>query len=119
VLPSSAIKEKAEALVVARKKTGLYVNADKTKWMVTHRDQNARQSHSMKISSSSFERVEELKYLGTHQNYIQEIKNRLKSANACYHWVQNLLSYSLLSKNIKIKIHRIIILPVVVYGCET
>jgi len=55
----------------------------------------------------------------TNQNYIQEvIKSRLKLGNACYHLVQNLLSSSLLSKNLKVKIHRTIILPVVVYGCE-
>ena len=48
-----------------------------------------------------------------------EIKSRLKSGNACCHSVQNLLSSSLLSKNLKIKIYRIIILPVVLYGCET
>jgi len=39
--------------------------------------------------------------------------------NACYHSVQSLLSSRLLSKNLKIKLYRIIILPVVVYGCET
>jgi len=56
----------------------------------------------------------------TNQNSIQEeIKSRLKSGNACYHSVQNLLSSSLLSKNLKIKIYRIIILPVALYGCET
>jgi hypothetical protein len=56
----------------------------------------------------------------TNQNSIQEeIQGRLKSRNACYHSVQNLLSYSLLSKNLKIKIYRTIILPVVLYGCET
>jgi len=50
----------------------------------------------------------------TNQNSIQEeIKSRLKSGNACYHSVQNLLSSSMLSKNFKIKIHRTIILPVV------
>ena len=43
----------------------------------------------------------------------------LKLGNACYHSVQNLLSSSLLSKNLKIKIYRTIILPVVFYGCET
>ena len=43
----------------------------------------------------------------------------LKSGNVCYHSVQNPLSSSLLSKNIKIKIYSTIILPVVVYGCET
>jgi len=56
----------------------------------------------------------------TNQNSIQEeIKSRLRSGNACYHSVQNLLSSRLLSKNLKTKIYRIIILPVVLYGCET
>ena len=32
--------------------------------------------------------------------------------------MQNLLSSSLLSKKLKIKIYRTIILPVVLYGCE-
>ena len=39
--------------------------------------------------------------------------------SACYHSVQNLLSSRLLSKNLKIKIYRTIILPVILYGCET
>jgi hypothetical protein len=43
----------------------------------------------------------------------------LNSGNACCHLVQNLLSSSLLSKNIKIRICKTIILPVVLYGCET
>ena len=56
----------------------------------------------------------------TNQNSIQEeIQNRLKSGNACYHSVQNLLSSNLLSNNLKIKIYITIILPVVLYGCET
>ena len=63
--------------------------------------------------------MEDLKYLKTtltNQNSIQEeIKNRLKSGNACFHSVQNLLPSSLLSKNLKIKIHRTIILPVVFF----
>ena len=67
--------------------------------------------------------MEEFKYLGTtltNQNSIQkEIKSRLKLGNACHHSVQNLLSSSLLLKNLKIKIYRTIILPVVLYGCET
>ena len=49
----------------------------------------------------------------------EEIKSRLKSGNACYHSVQNLLSSSLLFINLKIKIFRTIILPVVLYVCET
>ena len=50
---------------MASKEIGLEVNADKPKYMVMSRDQNAGESHSMKIDNSSFERVEEFKYLGT------------------------------------------------------
>ena len=75
----------------------------------------------MRIDNSTFEGVKEFKYLGTaltNQNSIaEEVKSRLKSGNACYHSVQNLLSSRLLSKNLKIKIYRTVILPVVVYGC--
>jgi hypothetical protein len=91
--------------------------------MVMSRNQNAGQNHDIKIDSKSFERVEEFKYLGTtltNRNSIhEEIKSRLKSGNACYHSVQNLSSSSLKPKNMKIKIYRTIILPVVLYGCET
>ena len=55
----------------------------------------------------------------TYQNSIrEETGSRLKSRNACYHSVQNLLPSSLLSKNINITIYRTIILPVVLYGCD-
>ena len=79
----------------------------------------------MKTDNSSVERVEVFKYLGTtltNKNFIQEeIKSRLKLGNACYYSVQNLLSSSLLSKKLKINIlvYRTIILPVVLFGCET
>src|SRR5215813_11437482 len=117
------VKENAEALVVATKEIGLEVNADKTKYMVMSRDRNAGRDDSVKTDNSFIERVEEFKYLGTmltDQNYIQEeIKSRLKLRNACYYSVQNRLSSSLLSKKLKIKIYRTIILHVVLYGCET
>ena len=47
------------------------------------------------------------------------IKCRLKAGNSCYYSVQTLLSSILLSKNLKFKINNTIILPVVLYGCET
>jgi hypothetical protein len=98
------VKENAEASVVATKEIRLEVNADKTKYTVMSRDQNAGRSHSMKTNNSSFERVEEFKYFETtvtNQNSIQvEIKGRLKSGNACCHSVQNILTFSLISKNL-------------------
>jgi len=58
------VKENADTLIVASKEIRLEVNADKTKYMVMSRDQNAGQSNSMKSDSNFFERVEEFKYLG-------------------------------------------------------
>jgi hypothetical protein len=49
----------------------------------------------------------------------EEIKSRLNSGNACYPSVHSLLSSRLLSRNVKVKIYKTIILPVVLYGCET
>ena len=110
-------------MIVVSKETGLEVSGDKAKYVFRSRGQNAGRSYSLDIDRRSFESVEKLKYLGTTlktQNSIQEeIKSRLKSGNACYHSVQNLLSSSLLSKNLEIKIYRTMILPVVLYGCGT
>jgi hypothetical protein len=67
--------------------------------------------------------VSQFKYLGTtvtNQNFIQEeIKRRLISGNTLYHSVQNRLSSRLLSETVKVGIYKTIILPVVLYGCET
>jgi hypothetical protein len=91
--------------------------------MLVSRDQNSGQNGDIEIGNRSFENVSQFKYLGmtvTNQNLIQEeIKKGLNSDNACYHLFQNILSSHLLSKNVKVRICKTIILPVVLYGCET
>jgi len=90
---------------------------------VHDRDQNAGQNYNVKTRNNSLENVKQLKYLEatlTNQNSVPaEVKSRVKSGNACYHSVQNLLSSSLLFQNTKVNIYRTIILSVVLYGRET
>ena len=92
-------------MILASKEIGLEVNADKTKYMVMSRVQDAGRSNNINTNNRSFERMEVFKYLGiilTNQNYIQEeMKSGLKSGNACHHSVQSFLSSSLLSKKFK------------------
>ena len=65
------------------------------------------------INGKTIEQVRDFNYLGCN------IKCRLKAGNPCYYSVQTLLSSRLIPKNLKIKIYKTIILPVVLYGCET
>jgi hypothetical protein len=99
------------------------VNPEKTKYILMSRSQKIGQKYSIKIANRSFEDVAKFRYLGTtltDQNHMhEEINSRLNSGNACYHSVQSLLSSRLLSRNLKVKIYKTIILPVVLYGCET
>jgi hypothetical protein len=85
--------------------------------------QNTGQNHYIKISDKYFENGAKLKYLGmmaTNQNCVcEEIQIGLNSGNACYRAVHRLLSSHLLSKNVKLKIYRTVILTFVLYGCET
>jgi hypothetical protein len=85
--------------------------------------QKAGQRQSIKLANRSYEDVAKFKYMGTtltDQNCIhEEIKSTINSGNACYHPVQSLLSFYLLSRNVKVKIYKTIILPAVLCGCET
>jgi hypothetical protein len=117
------LNKNMETLIDASKEVGLEINVEKTKYILLSRHQNVGQNRDIKIAKRLFENVPQFRYLGTtvtNQNLIQEeIKRRLNSGNACYHSVQNLLSSHLLSKNLKIRIYMSLILPVVLYGCET
>jgi hypothetical protein len=119
----NTIKKITEALLDASKEVGLEVNPEKTKYKLISRCHKTGQKYSIKIAIRCFEDVAKFKYFGktrTDQNHMHEgIKSKLNSGNACYLSVQSLLSSCLLSRNLKLKIYKTIILPVVLYGCET
>jgi hypothetical protein len=81
------IKKNTEALVVASKKTGIEINAEKTKYIGMSRDQNARLSHNIMMDNQAFERLEKSQCLGTtlkNQNSIKDdINITVNSGNAC------------------------------------
>jgi len=118
------IKENTEASIFINNEIGLLeLNDEKTKYMVMSQNQHAVQNHNVCVANKSFERVEHFSYLGTsltNQNSFHEgIKCGEQTGNTCHYLVQNLLFSSLLSKNIKVQIYGTIILPFVLYGCDT
>jgi hypothetical protein len=115
------IQKNTKALLGASKEDGLEVRPKKTKYMLVSYCQKAGQKHSIKTVNRSFECVAKFKYLGTtltdQKCMHKEIKSRLNSGNASYHLVQSLLSSHLLYRNVKIKVYKTLILPVVFHGC--
>ena len=109
-------------LLNACKDIGLVVYTGKGKYMEIGRHRGMIGNEHIKIVIP-MKKVKTFKYLGslgTNQNFTQEeIKCRLKAGKSCYYSVQTLLSSQLLYYNLKIKIYKTIIFPVVLYGCET
>ncbi|KAJ4427428.1 hypothetical protein ANN_25050, partial [Periplaneta americana] len=105
------------------KEIGLEVNPEKIKYMIMSRDENIVRNGNIKIGNLSFEEVEKFKYLGATVTNIndtrEEIKHRINMGNASYYSVEKLLSSSLLPKNLKVRIYKTVILPVVLYSYET
>jgi hypothetical protein len=118
----NTIKENTEIPLEASRDSGLEINAEKTKYMIMSCHPNSGQNQNIRVGNELFENVLKFKYLGTTltcQNDIHdEISSGLNSGNACYYSVQNLLSSCLISKNLKIKIYKTVILPVVLCGCK-
>ena len=117
------IRENTEIFIKESKEIGLEVHSDKTKYMITSRQQNIVQNQNILSENLSFEKVEMFKYQGimvTNTNDIRkEINRRINMGNACYYSLEKILSSHLLSKKLKVNTYKSILLPVVLYGCET
>jgi hypothetical protein len=120
----NTIKGDTETILEASRDVSLEINAKKkkTKYMIMFCHLNSGQNQNIRMANELYENVAEFKYLGTtltYQNDIHdEMKSRLNSGNACYNSVQNLSSFCLMSKSLKIKIYKTVTLPGVLYGCR-
>ena len=116
-------RKNAEIFIKASKDIGLEVNSEKTKYVMTSRHQNVIQNQNIVIGNLSLGNVDKFRYLGvtvtnTNDNH-EEIKRRINKGNACYYSLEKILSSRLLSRKLKVKTYKTIILPVVLYSCET
>jgi hypothetical protein len=118
-----SIKENSEITLGARRDIGLEISAEKTKYKIMSRYPNSGKNQIIMIANESFKNMTKFKYLGTtltnHNDTHDEIKSRLNSGNACFYSVQNFSFSRLITQNLKIKIYKSVILPVVFYECET
>jgi hypothetical protein len=77
------LKKNTKVLVAARKEIVVDVNAKKSKYTATYREQYAGQNHNIKTGNESLLSVEQFRLFGTapiNQNSIhKKIKSRLKS----------------------------------------
>jgi predicted transcriptional regulator len=119
----NTIKENKQTFYEASRDVGLQINEEKTKYMIMSLHPKSREDHTIRIANESFQNVAKFKYFGTKltnkNNIHDEIEGALNWGNVYYNSIQNALSFCLLSKNLKIKIYKAIILPLVLHGCET
>jgi hypothetical protein len=118
----NTIEKNIESLLQACRDVGLEINAEETKYMIMSRYPNSGQNQNIRIANELFGSVAKFKYLGTtltNQNDIHdEIKSRLKSGNACYYSVQNLLSSRLISKNLRLKYTKLLFYQLYCMGAK-
>jgi hypothetical protein len=110
----NTIKKSTETVTNASREVGLEINVEKTKYTLLSCHQNAGQDHDIKTANRAFENVSQFKYLGTkvtNQNLTQEVMFPTIQFKTFY-----LLVCCLKTINI---IYKTIILPVVLYRCDS
>ena len=100
-------RKNTEIFIKANEDIGFEVNSQKTKYMITYRQQNITQNPNVVTENLSFENVEKFKYLGVTlinvNNIYEEIKRRINMGNACYYSLEEILISCLLSTKIEVR----------------
>ncbi|PSN47875.1 hypothetical protein C0J52_01235 [Blattella germanica] len=101
------------------KERGLKINVEKTKYMLVTKKEN--NTNSIKINDYTFDQVQEFTYLGSklnsENNVGREIKQRITNENRTYYMYSKLMKSKMLNRELKLKMYKTLIRPVVVYEC--
>ena len=75
------VRENTDIVIKASKDIGLEVNSEKTKYMITSRQQTMVQNKNIVIENLSLEKVEKFKYLGVTVKNTNDIREEIKRKN--------------------------------------
>lgn len=114
------LKRSAEKLISKGKEIGLQVNEEKTKYLIVSRREQVQ--NSLVVGGFTFERVSNFKYLqgvdvNQQANSQEEIQRRITVGNKSYFALVPVFKSRLISKNTKIRLHKVLIRPIVLYAC--
>ncbi|KAJ4450459.1 hypothetical protein ANN_01884 [Periplaneta americana] len=119
------IQDVEEALIALDKETqklGFKINTKKSKFMSVTKRQND-QVKEVKMGTYKFEKVKEFTYLGSiltaNNDLRNEVQRRINLANRAYYSLLPIVKNKIISREIKIKIYKTLIRPIITYGTET
>ncbi|KAJ4431550.1 hypothetical protein ANN_20149 [Periplaneta americana] len=116
------VEEALIALDMETQKLGFKINTKKSKFMSVTKRQND-QVKEVKMGTYKFEKVKEFTYLGSiltaNNDLRNEVQRRINLANRAYYSLLPIVKNKIISREIKIKIYKTLMRPIITYGTET
>ena len=113
------MQDKTRRMEEEAKRVGLKINTAKTKNMRI----NARNQEKIKINGQDIEETEEFTYLGAtvckEGGGMKDLKNRLSKARGAFIKLKKIWSSKAISRRTKLRLYKTLVVPVLLYGCET
>ena len=113
------IQDKTTRMVDEARRVGLRINIDKTKLMKI----NVRNQEKITIGGRDIEEVDEFTYLGAivckEGGGMKDLRNRLSKARGAFVRLKRIWSSNNIYRRTKLRLYRTLVVPVLLYGCET
>ncbi|GFS02359.1 LINE-1 reverse transcriptase-like protein [Elysia marginata] len=113
------LQQKTDNLVLLSHRTGLRVNPEKCKTLRIYE----KCIDKIRVDNATLEDVETFHYLGAVVSKIgggsKDLQNRLTKARSTFCRLRKLWSSTSVSQHTKIKLYKTLVMPVLLYGCET